>query len=132
MIDERINKALKNIEDNLSNLESAHEQVEKTVNSYNGLKSTTAEYVDQLGTITAKVKELVDAIGKDYSQKVITFEKDRETIINASTNATDKLSHTTDEFKDSLAEIQTKLKYSLIVNAVSLVAIGIIVFLLLK
>ena len=132
MIDEKINNSLRELEQWLKSMESARKQVEKTVNSYDGLNATTAEYVSKLDTITAKIQELVDTIGKDYSQKVKAFEKDREIVINTSTAATEKLSNATEEFKDSLVEIQTKLKYGLIVNAVSLVAIGIIVFLLLK
>lgn len=132
MIDEKINNSLRELEQGLKDLESARKQVEKTVNSYDGLNSTTAEYVSKLGTITTKIQDLVDTIGKDYSQKVKAFEKDRETVISASTAATEKLSSATEEFKGSLVKIQTKLKYSLIVNAVSLAAIGAIVFLLSK
>lgn len=132
MIDEKINNSLRELEQGLKNVESARKQVEKTVSSYDGLNKTTAEYVTQLGVITTKVKELVDSIGKDYDQKVKAFEKDRDTVIKASIAATEKLSNATEEFKNSLLEIQTKLKYSLIVNAVSLVAIAAIVFLLLK
>lgn len=132
MIDERINKALNELEANLNNLQSAREQVEKTVNSYDSLNSITADYVSNLGTITTKIQELVDTIGKDYSQKVEAFEKDRDAVIIASTTVTEKLSNVTEKFKDSLVEIQTKLKYSLIVNAVSLAIIAAILFLVLK
>lgn len=132
MIDEKINNSLRELEQGLKSMESARKQVEKTVNSYDGLNSTTAEYVSKLGTITTKIQELVDTIGKDYSQKVKVFEKDRETVINAATAATKKLSNATEEYKDSLVEIQTKLKYSLIVNAVSLAVIAAILFLVLK
>ena len=132
MIDEKINNSLRELEQGLKSMESARKQVEKTVNSYDGLNSTTAEYVSKLGIITTKIQELVDTIGEDYSQKVRAFEKDRETVINASTAATEKLSNATEEFKDSLVEIQTKLKYSLIVNAVSLAIIAAILFLVLK
>ena len=132
MIDEKINNSLRELEQGLKSMESARKQVEKTVNSYDGLNSTTAEYVSKLGTITTKIQELVDTIGKDYDQKVKVFEKDRDTVIKASTAATESLSNATEEFKDSLTEIRTKLKYSLIVNAVSLVVIGIIVYLLSK
>jgi len=125
-------KSLERMKSVLTDIQSAQQQVEKTVNSYDGLNSTTAEYVNKLGTITTKIQELVDAIGKDYSLKVKAFEKDRETVINASTTATERLSNATEEFKDSLVEIQTKLKYSLIVNAVSLVAVATILFFLLK
>jgi len=132
MIDEKINKSLKELEQTLKSIESARKQVEKTVNAFDGLNSTTAEYVSNLGIITSKVQELVEAIGLDYTQNVKAFEKDRETIINASTAATEKLSNSTDEFKDSLLEIKKKLKYSLIINSVLLIAISTILFLLFK
>lgn len=132
MIDEKINNSLRELEQGLKSMESARKQVEKTVNSYDSLSTTTAEYVSKLGTVTIMIQKLVDTIGKDYSLKVKAFEKDREAVINASTAATEKLSKATEEFKGSLVEIQTKLKYSLIVNAVSLVAIASILFFLLK
>lgn len=132
MIDEKINNSLRELEQGLKNVESARKQVEKTVSSYDGLNKTTAEYVTQLGVITTKVKELVDSIGKDYDQKVKAFEKDRDIVIKASNAATEKLSNATEEFKELLFEIQTKLKFSLIVDVVSLVAIAAIVFLVLK
>ena len=106
--------------------------MEKTVSSYDGLTKTTGDYVTKLGSITTKVQELVVSIGKDYDQKVKAFEKDRNTIINASNAATEKLSNATEEFKDSLTELKNKLKYSLIINAVSLMAIVAIVIILLK
>ena len=132
MIDEKINKTLKELEQGLKDVESARKQVERTVSSFSNLNSTTLEYVDKLGTITTKVQELVDNIGKDYIQKVKDFEKNRETVIKSSNAAIEKLSNATEEFKDSLVEIQTKLKYSLIVNAVSLAAIAVILFFVLK
>ena len=125
-------KSLERMKSVLTDIQSAKQQVEKTVNSYDGLNETTAEYVSKLGTITTKIQELVDAIGKDYSLKVKAFEKDRDTVINAANAATEKLSNATEEFKDSLVEIQTKLKYSLIVNVVSLAAIATILIFLLK
>ena len=132
MIDERINKTLKELEQGLQDVESARKQVERTVSSFSNLNTTTLEYVSKLGTITTKVQELVGYVGKDYAQKVKDFEKDREAVIKSSNAATEKLSNATEEFKESLFEIQTKLKYSLIVNAVSLVVIGAILFLLMK
>jgi methyl-accepting chemotaxis protein len=132
MIDEKINKTLKELEQGLQDVESARKQVERTVSSFSNLNTTTLEYVSKLETITTKVQELVGYVGKDYAQKVKDFEKDREAVIKLSNAATEKLSNATEEFKDSLFEIQTKLKYSLIVNAVSLVVIGTIVLLLLK
>lgn len=130
MIDERINKTLSELESSLRSVESARKQVEKTVNSYDGLKSTTAEYVSELGNVTTKIKEVVDSIGKDYTQKIKAFEKDRETIVSSTTSAIQELSKATDGFKDSLSKVQSQLKYSLIVNAISLVAIVSVIILL--
>lgn len=132
MIDEKINKTLKELEQGLKDVESARKQVERTVSSFSNLNTTTSEYVSKLGTITTKILELVGYVGKDYAQKVKDFENDREAVIKSSNTATEKLSNATEEFKESLFEIQTKLKYSLIVNAVSLVVIGAILFLLMK
>ncbi len=125
-------KSLERMKSVLTDIQSAKQQVEKTVNSYDGLNSTTSEYVSKLGTITTMIQEVIDAIGKDYSQKVKAFEKDRETIINESNVATKELSNATEMFKSSLFDIQTKLKYCLIVNMVLFIAIGTIIFLLLK
>lgn len=132
MIDEKINKTLKELEQGLKDVESARKQVERTVSSFSNLNTTTLDYVNKLGTITTKVQELVDNVGKDYAQKVKDFEKDREVVIKSSNTATEKLSNATEVFKDSLVEIQTKLKYSLIVNVVLLVAISVGLFFLLK
>ena len=132
MIDEKINKTLKELEQGLKDVESARKQVERTVSSFSNLNTTTSEYVRKLGTITTKVQELVGYVGKDYAQKVKDFEKDREAVIKSSNAATEKLSNATEEFKESLFEIQTKLKYSLIINAVSFVIIAVILFLLMK
>ncbi len=131
MIDEKINNSLKELEDGLKDIESARKQVEKTVNSYDALSKTTAEYVAKLETLTFRVQELINSIGNDYNKKVKAFEKDRETIIYASNSATEKISNASEEFKNSLNEIKNKLKYSIIINAVSLVAIIAIVILLL-
>ena len=132
MIEEKINNSLKELEQGLREIESARKQVEKTVSSYDGLTKTTGDYVTKLRNITTKVQELVDSIGNDYDQKVKAFEKDRNTIINASNAATEKHTNATEDFKDSLTKIKNKLKYSLIINAVSLVVIVAIVIILLK
>ena len=132
MIDERINNSLKELEQSLKSLDAARKQVEKTVNSYDGLSVTTAEYVNNLGIVTHKVHELVNSIGNDYSLKVKAFEKDRETVINATKTVTNELSKVTEEFKYSLIDVQIRLKYSLIINIVSLAVIGILAYFLLR
>lgn len=129
MIDQRINDSLKELEQGLKNIDSARKQVERTINSYDGLHNSTSEYVTQLGKLTTKVKELVTAIGTDYNQKATTFDKDRKVIVDSANSAIHELSNSTETFKNSLNNVENKLKYSLIVNIALFVILGIIVFL---
>ncbi len=129
MIDQRINDTLKELEQALINIDSARSQVEKTVNSFDGLNSSTSEYVSQLGALTTKVKGLIEAIETDYNQKTATFEKDRKSIIESANSASKKLADATETFANSLDKIDTKLKYSMLVNAILSVILGLIIFL---
>ena len=129
MIDQRINDTLKELEQALINIDSARSQVEKTVNSFDGLNSSTSEYVSQLGALTTKVKGLIAAIETDYNQKTATFEKDRKSIIESANSASKKLADATETFANSLDKIDTKFKYSMLVNAILSVILGLIIFL---
>ena len=129
MIDQRINDSLKELEQGLKNIDSARKQVERTINSYDGLHNSTSEYVTQLGKLTTKVKELVTAIGTDYNQKTTAFDKDRKVIVDSANSAIHELSNSTEAFKNSLNNVENKLKYSLIVNITLFVILGMIVFL---
>ena len=129
MIDQRINDSLKELEQGLKNIDSARKQVERTINSYDGLHNSTSEYVTQLGKLTTKVKELVTAIGTDYNQKATAFDKDRKVIVDSANSAIHELSNSTEAFKNSLNNVENKLKYSLIVNITLFVILGMIVFL---
>ena len=129
MIDQRINDSLKELEQGLKNIDSARKQVERTINSYDGLHNSTSEYVTQLGKLTTKVKELVTAIGTDYNQKATSFDKDRKVIVDSANSAIHELSNSTEAFKNSLNNVENKLKYSLIVNITLFVILGMIVFL---
>lgn len=129
MIDQKINDSLKELEQGLKNIDSARKQVEKAVNSFDGLNGSTSEYVSQLGTLTSKVKGLIAAIETDYNQKTAAFEKDRKSIIESANSASQKLADATEAFANSLNKIDTKLKYSMIVNAILFVILGVVVFL---
>ena len=129
MIDQRINDSLKELEQGLKNIDSARKQVERTINSYDGLHNSTSEYVTQLGKLTTKDKELVTAIGTDYNQKATAFDKDRKVIVDSANSAIHELSNSTEAFKNSLNNVENKLKYSLIVNITLFVILGMIVFL---
>ena len=127
MIDQRISDSLKELEQGLKNIDSARKQVERTVNSYDGLHNSPSEYVTQLGKLTTKVKELVTAIGTDYNQKVAAFEKDRKSVIDSANSASQKLSEATDSFRNSLNKVESKLNYSLAVNFVLAIILGVII-----
>lgn len=127
MIDQRINDSLKELEQGLKNIDSARKQVERTINSYDGLHNSTSEFVTQLGNVTTNVKELVAAIGTDYNQKVAAFEKDRKSVIDSANSASQKLSEATDSFRNSLNKVESKLNYSLAINFVLAIILGVVI-----
>ena len=124
MMDQRINDSLKELEQSLKNLDSARKQVEKTIESYDGLHDSVSEYVAQLEKITTKVEELIVVVGTDYKQKVKGFDNDCKSIIESANSASQKLSEATDSFNNSLNKIETKQNYSLIINVVLAVILG--------
>lgn len=129
MIDQRINNSLKELEQSLKNIDSARKQVEKTVSSFDGLSDSTSQYVAQLDAITKNVKGLIASIKTDYNQKSISFENDRKAIVESANSATQQLVDATKAFADSLNKIEAKLKYSMIINVVLFVIVGLLIFL---
>ena len=117
MIDQRINDSLKELEQSLKNLDSARKQVEKTIESYDGLHDSASEYVAQLKKITAKVED---------------FDKDCKSVVESANSASQKLSEATDSFNNSLNKIEAKQNYSLIINIVLAVILGSIIVLFIR
>lgn len=132
MIDQRINDSLKELEQSLKNLDSARKQVEKTIESYDGLHDSASEYVAQLKKITAKVEELIVVVGTDYTQKVEEFDKDCKSIIESANSASQKLSEATDSFNNSLNTIEAKQNYSMMINIVLAIILGSIIVLFIR
>ena len=132
MIDQRINDSLRELEQSLKNLDSARKQVEKTIESYDGLHDSASEYVAQLKKITTKVEELIAAVGTDYKQKVEEFDKDCKSIIESAKSASQKLLEATGSFNNSLNKIEAKQNYSLIINVVLAVILGSIIVLFIR
>ena len=130
MIDQKINKTLEDLEQSLKDIDSARKQVDSVVKSSGSLNTVMTNFVNQLSTVTTKVQQLVDAVGNDYDQKVKSFEKDRESVINSSKAAIEKLNQTTRQFKESLESISTKLEFSIFLNIISLAAIGYLLYML--
>lgn len=132
MIDQRINDSLKELEQNLKNIDSARKQVEKTIESYDGLHDSVSEYVAQLEKITTKVEELIASVGTDYKQKVKEFDNDCKSIIESANSASQKLSEATDSFNNSLNKIEAKQNYSMIINIVLTIILGGIIVLFIR
>ena len=132
MIDQRINDYLMELEQSLKNLDSARKQVEKTIESYDGLHDSVSEYVAQLEKITTKVEELIVVVGTDYKQKVKGFDNDCKSIIESANSASQKLSEATDSFNNSLNKIEAKQNYSLIINVVLAIILGSIIVLFIR
>ena len=132
MIDQRINDSLMELEQSLKKLDSARKQVEKTIESYDGLHDSVSEYVAQLEKITTKVEELIVVVGTDYTQKVEEFAKDCKSIIESANSASQKPSEATDSFKNSLNKIEAKQNYSLIINVVLAIILGSIIVLFIR
>lgn len=99
MIDERINKSLTEIETQLRNLESARVQVDKTVNAFDELNSTTTDYVSSLNEIHSKLADLINLVGEDYTKNVSEFKKDRAEIINSTNNLLERIDNTANDVK---------------------------------
>lgn len=128
MIEQRITNSLKELEQSLKNIDSARKQVEKTVSTYEGLSDATSNYVNSLGVLTTKVKELITIIDSDYSQKAATFENNCKLVVDSANISYRKLSETIELFGKSLNNVEKKLKYCLIINAISfMVLIGVLI-----
>lgn len=108
MIDERINKSLTEIETQLRNLESARVQVDKTVNAFDELNSTTKDYVSSLNEIYSKLADLINLVGEDYTKNVSEFKKDRAEIINSTNNLLERIDNTANDVKK---EIYSTIKF---------------------
>ena len=82
MIDDKINKSLREIELELQNLSSARRQVESTVTAYAGLTESTSAYVRSLNRVTEEIKELIKVVGEDYKKRTKEFEEQQKKIEN--------------------------------------------------
>ena len=129
MIEKKINDSLQSLEQDLKDIKSARKQVEDVATSYGGLKSTIEQYVQNIDSLNNHVKEMISAVETDYNSKVESFEKDRKTILDSANDASRKLSESTDSFQQSLSTLESKLKHSLILNIITLIAL-VVLFLL--
>lgn len=126
MIDDRINTALRELEQELRNIDSARSQVVKTVNSFNGLSNTTKEYIDQLAAIMRKLKDLSELVEHDFDNKSTA-------LVGVMENINAAVSKITTDFSENVKSVQKKLHYTLIMNVViAVVAIASLVICIIK
>lgn len=132
MIDERIDKTLSELETNLRNIESARKQVENTVNSYDGLKTVTANYVKSLSTIRENIDVLITTIGKDYENNTKSFRRDCNVITDSCNSLISKIDKVVEETKNNMSlqidRFHKKFMYVIICNIIIWVTMLILFF----
>lgn len=132
MIDEKINKTLSELETNLRNIESARKQVENTVNSYDGLKTETANYVKSLSTIKDNLNALITAIGEDYENNTKSFRRDCKAITDSCNSLISKINDAVEDINGKVSsqieKIHKKFMYVIICNVIVWVTMLILFF----
>lgn len=132
MIDEKINKSLQELESQLRSISAARKQVDDTVNSFTGLKSTTSGYVESLNGISSSLSTLIDGVNKNYKSDITEFEKDRKEIIKSTTDILGKIDATTNEIQksvqDTINSIQGKLNFIFIINIIIVLGVAYMAF----
>ena len=122
MIDEKINKTLSELEANLRNVESARKQVESTVNSYEGIKVVTANYVKNLSSIENNLHELITAIGADYEKNTDSFQRDCKEITTSCNSLISKINDAVENINGKVSsqidKIHKKFMYVIICSVI--------------
>ncbi len=132
MIDEKINKTLLELEANLRNVESVRKQVESTVNSYEGIKVVTANYVKNLSSIENNLHTLITAIGTDYEKNTDSFRRDCKEISESCYSLISKINDAVEDINGKVSsqieKIHKKIMYVIICNVIVWVTMLILFF----
>ena len=122
MIEEKINKTLSELEANLRNVESARKQVESTVNSYEGIKAVTANYVKNLSSIENNLHALITAIGADYEKNTDSFQRDCKEITTSCNSLISKINDAVENINGKVSsqidKIHKKFMYVIICSVI--------------
>ena len=133
MIDDKINKALTELEANLRNVRSANDQVNNTVNAYKALTASTTAYAESLSEVKDSVEKLVKAIENDYGEKVSEFDKDRNQIVASCNQVIADVNRTIQDakqsFHDNIKQIHNKFAYVIALNGIILLTMVLLHFL---
>lgn len=132
MIDEKINKTLSELEANLRNIESARKQVESTINSYDGLKTETANYVKTLSAIKDNLNLLISAIGEDYENNTKSFRGDCKAITDSCNSLISKIDNSIEETKSEVfsqfEKFNKKFTYAITCNVIIWITLLVLFF----
>lgn len=133
MIDDKINKALTELEANLRSVQSANDQVNNTVNAYKALTAGTTAYTECLSAVKDSVEKIVKAIGNDYDKKSTEFDKDRNQIVASCNKVIAEIDQTAQDVKQSfdnnIKQMHNKFIYVLVLNGIILLTIVLLHFL---
>lgn len=132
MIDDKINKALIEMEANLRNVRSANDQVNNTVNAYKALTASTTAYAESLSAVKDSVEKLAKAVGNDYDKKVAEFDKDRNQIVSSCNQVIADINKTVQDvkqsFDDNIKKMHNKFTYVLVLNGIILLVMVLLHF----
>ena len=133
MIDDKINKALTELEANLRSVRSANDQVNNTVNAYKALTASITTYTESLSAVKVSVEKLVKAVGNDYDKRVAEFDKDRDQIVASCNQVIADVNRTIQDakqsFHDNIKHIHNKFAYVIALNGIILLTMVLLHFL---
>ena len=133
MIDDKINKALTELEANLRNVRSANDQVNNTVNAYKALTASITTYTESLSAVKVSVEKLVKAVGNDNDKRVAEFDKDRDQIVASCNQVIADVNRTIQDakqsFDDNIKQIHNKFAYVIALNGIILLTLVLLHFL---
>lgn len=132
MIDDRINKSLMELEQQLKDLESARSQVKSTIDSFNKLSLSTKDYVEELNNISFKLQEIILSLDKDYQEKKAEYEKDRTSIFKVCETAVQGVTSTTNAIENKIYKFislaEKKVQYLLVLNIIIVILLLVCLF----
>ena len=133
MIDDKINKALTELEANLRSVRSANDQVNNTVNADKALTASITTYTESLSAVKVSVEKLVKAVGNDYDKRVAEFDKDRDQIVASCNQVIADVNRTIQDakqsFHDNIKQIHNKFAYVIALNGIILLTMVLLHFL---
>ena len=129
MIDDKINKALIELEANLRSVRSANDQVNNTVNAYKALTASITTYTESLSAVKDSVEKLVKVVDK----RVAEFDNDRNQIVASCNQVITDVNQTIQDakqtFDDNIKQIRNKFAYVIALNGIILLTLVLLHFL---